>query len=706
MKNSIKNIKIIFMFFIFISKIISENLIDDSEYEKIVSNISKEIITKWQYSPQPIDDVYSILVYENFMNKIDYERKYFLQSDIEKFDKWRENFDDILYNYNSDFFDLFIKTWKIRLIEIKNYINNIKLENLDFSRNEYIEVDADKRDYFESNEEKLDEWRKRFKFQLLRKYWNLSELDSIIDNTNFNGKFNKDIIETAYKKEMKNTNRRFDRLISQERIELFSVLMNAFTQTFDPHTSYYAPERKEDFDINISGRLEGIGARLREDEGYIKVVDIIPGGAAWRQGDLKIDDLIIEVGQGNDEPVNIVEWRSRDAVKLIRGKKDTEVRLTVNRSDGTTEIIPIIRDIVIIEDTYSKSMIIEHKLIDYKIGYITLPKFYHDFKDENGRNSAEDIKNDLIKLNNANVDGLIFDLRNNGGGALEDVVKMGGYFIEDGPIVQVNGRNNRKRILNDKDKNIIFEKPVIFIVNQYSASASEILASAMQDYKRAIIVGSAQTFGKGTVQRFINMDQFLNTENKDFSPLGSLKLTIQKFYRINGESTQYKGVVPDIILPFKNDFKKIGERALDNYLDWDTISKTNYKVIQRDNQIIPILIENSNNRISKNKFFQEIIKRKDILEELDKKSLISLNNIEYISRLFDEKVQSEGFDTIMDDFKDFDLIEIIPFESLLEMDNIEKEKEEKFQDKLKKDFYLNETIFVLNDLIEQIKISK
>ena len=694
------------MFFIFISKIISENLIDDSEYEKIVSNISKEIITKWQYSPQPIDDVYSILVYENFMNKIDYERKYFLQSDIEKFDKWRENFDDILYNYNSDFFDLFIKTWKIRLIEIKNYINNIKLENLDFSRNEYIEVDADKRDYFESNEEKLDEWRKRFKFQLLRKYWNLSELDSIIDNTNFNGKFNKDIIETAYKKEMKNTNRRFDRLISQERIELFSVLMNAFTQTFDPHTSYYAPERKEDFDINISGRLEGIGARLREDEGYIKVVDIIPGGAAWRQGDLKIDDLIIEVGQGNDEPVNIVEWRSRDAVKLIRGKKDTEVRLTVNRSDGTTEIIPIIRDIVIIEDTYSKSMIIEHKLIDYKIGYITLPKFYHDFKDENGRNSAEDIKNDLIKLNNANVDGLIFDLRNNGGGALEDVVKMGGYFIEDGPIVQVNGRNNRKRILNDKDKNIIFEKPVIFIVNQYSASASEILASAMQDYKRAIIVGSAQTFGKGTVQRFINMDQFLNTENKDFSPLGSLKLTIQKFYRINGESTQYKGVVPDIILPFKNDFKKIGERALDNYLDWDTISKTNYKVIQRDNQIIPILIENSNNRISKNKFFQEIIKRKDILEELDKKSLISLNNIEYISRLFDEKVQSEGFDTIMDDFKDFDLIEIIPFESLLEMDNIEKEKEEKFQDKLKKDFYLNETIFVLNDLIEQIKISK
>ncbi|MAJ43245.1 MAG: tail-specific protease [Candidatus Marinimicrobia bacterium] len=700
MRNFLKNLLKTLIVIIFISTLYSNTNLDKLDYEILVTNISKKIITEAQYSPHEINDIYSILVYDNFINKMDYERKYFLQSDIELFDNYRESLDDILNYYESDFFNLFIEVWKDRVSEIKFFLNDIKLDELDFNKSESIEIDAEKRDFLISKDEMLDDWRKRFKFQLLRKYWNLSELDSTIDNRTFNGNFNEKIIEEAFRKEMKNTNRRFDRLISQDRSELFAIYMNAFTQTFDPHTSYFAPERKEDFDINISGRLEGIGARLREDEGYIKVVDIIPGGAAWRQGELKIDDLIIEVAQGKEEPVNIVEWRSRDAVKLIRGKKDTEVRLTINRTDGTTKIIPIIRDIVVIEDTYSKSMILEHKYINQKIGYITLPKFYHDFKNQGGRSSAEDIKKDLIKLNNANVDGLIFDLRNNGGGALEDVVKMGGFFIKDGPIVQVNGRNNRKRILADRDKNIIFDKPVVFIVNQYSASASEILASAMQDYNRAIVVGSNQTFGKGTVQRFINMDQFIPPGKQNHTPLGSLKLTIQKFYRVNGESTQFKGVIPDIILPFKNDYRDIGERALDNYLEWDTISKTNYVKLNRDDDLLPYLVENSRDRISNNQFFQEIINRRNILEKNESNSRISLKNIEYISRALFEKEESESHDNIMDNFKDFDLIDIISFNLLEDMNEIEREKEKKFHDKLKKDFYLNETIFVLNDLIE------
>ncbi len=687
------------------SLLFSLNETQNEEYEKLVTKITQKIIEKWQYSPKEVDDIYSILVYDVFMDRMDYDRKYFLTNEIFVFDQWREKLDDLIYDYEPEFFNLYIDTWKTRIGEIKYFINNLEIDELNFNKKEFLEINPDKRNYFKTKELLFEDWRKRFKFQILRKYWSLTEEDSTNYNSEFNGKLNKDILVKAYEKELKNSNRRFDRLISQDRNELYSIFINAYTQTFDPHTSYFMPSRKEDFDINISGRLEGIGARLREDGGYIKVVDIIPGGAAWRQGELKIDDLIIEVAQEGEEPVNIVEWRSRDAVKLIRGKKDSEVRLTVNRADGSSQVIPIIRDIIIIEDTYSKSMLLEHKLVDHKIGYITLPKFYHDFKNEGGRNSADDIRNDLIRLNDAEVDGLIFDLRNNGGGALDDVVKMGGFFIEDGPIVQVNGRNNRKRILQDKDSNIIFDKPVVFIVNQYSASASEILASAMQDYKRAIIVGSEQTFGKGTVQRFINMDQFLTKNETDYSPIGSLKLTIQKFYRINGESTQYKGVIPDIVLPFKNDYKEIGERALDNYLDWDTISEASYDELERNNESVNYLVENSKNRIANNSFFQEIISRRLVLEEKNNNSLISINQNDFIIRALKEKNESEEFIELIDEFKEFDLIDIVSFKDLDKLEKVELEKEIKLQDKLKKDFYLNETIFVLNDLIEQLSKS-
>ena len=700
-----KQIIILISYLIFInsSLIASEKKIEDEEYESTLAEITQKIIQRWQYSPQEVDDIYSILVYDKFLDRMDYDRKYLLMSEIKQLDIWREKLDDLVYDYNPTFFNLFVKIWKIRINEIKEYINDIDIIDLDFNKDEFLETNPDKRDYFESKESLFDDWKKRFKFQILGKYWQIIEQDSIKKNIEFSIDLDNEILLESYQKVLKNNNRRFDRLIAQNKNELYSILINAYAQTYDPHTSYFMPQRKEDFDINISGRLEGIGARLSEEDGFIKVIDIIPGGAAWRQGELKIDDLIIEVAQEGEEPVNIVEWRSRDAVKLIRGKKDTEVRLTVNRADGTSLVIPIIRDIIIIEDTYSKSMLLEHKFVNYKIGYITLSKFYHDFKNQGGRNSADDIKLDLIKLNDADVDGLIFDLRNNGGGALDDVVKMGGFFIEDGPIVQVHDRNNHKRILSDEDSSILFNKPLVFIVNQYSASASEILASAMQDYNRAIIVGSRETFGKGTVQRFFDMDRFLSKSKKILSPIGSIKLTIQKFYRINGESTQYKGVEPDIVLPFKNDFNEIGERALDNYLEWDTISKTDYEEFNnRDVELLSILKENSNDRVLLNEFFKEISLHKKILDARDKHTLISLNKSNYLNRMKIEKEEAKNFNSKMADFKEFDLINIVTFKDLEKIDEVELEKEMKFQESLKNDFYLNETIFVLNDLIEHM----
>ena len=696
MKRQINRYLKIFFVFVIVSISYSNN-----EFEKIVISLSNKIITKWQYSPHEIDDIYSILVYDDFINKMDYERKYFLKSDIDKFDLYREKLDDLLFNYNSDFFDLFVSLWKERLLDISSFLSNMELEDLDFSSNDAIETDPKKRDFLISKTQVLDEWKNRFKLQILRKYLSLSKADTTINIPNLNNEYNAEIFDKAFYTEKKNINRRLTRLISQERSEIFAIFMNSFTQTFDPHTSYYAPERKEDFDISISGRLEGIGARLREDEGYIKVVDIIPGGAAWRQGELMIDDLIIEVAQENEEPVNIEEWRSRDAVKLIRGKKGTEVKLTIKRANGISKVIKIIRDIVIIEDTYSKSLILRHKLINKKIGYVNLPKFYHDFNNEEGRSCAEDIKNDLVKFNDAEIDGLIFDLRNNGGGALEDVVKMGGFFIKDGPIVQVNGKNNRKKVLSDNDESIIFDKPLVFIVNQYSASASEILASAMQDYNRAIVVGSIQTFGKGTVQRFINLDQFLSKAQKNYSPIGSLKLTIQKFYRINGESTQHKGVIPDIVLPFVNDYDDIGERSLDNYLEWDTISKANYNKLERNTKLIDILKENSKSRVMKNQYFKEIMKRRDILEAREKKSFISVNKKKFVEKAVLEYKEFEDHKKVLEDFENYDLLDIEQIYQTSFKDDISSEKEKKFEDKLKSDFYLNETIFILNDLINE-----
>ena len=398
-----------------------------------------------------------------------------------------------------------------------------------------------------------------------------------------------------------------------------------------------------------------------------------------------------------------MEWRVRDAVKLIRGEKGSEVKLTIKRDGNSLKEIEIIRDIVIIEDTYSKSLIFTHKLIDHKIGYITLPKFYHDFRNEGGRNSADDIRNELDRLIEEDVDGIIFDLRNNGGGALEDVVKMAGFFIEDGPIVQVNGRNNRKKILKDKDQNIIYDGPMVVLVNQYSASASEIFASALQDYGRAVILGSAQTFGKGTVQRFINMDQFIPKDKEEFSPIGSLKLTVQKFYRIDGGSTQYNGVIPDIILPFTADYKEIGEKALDHPMEWDKITKADYDYVNRIELDFSFLIENSQDRIQNSPFFNVVRERISEMKKREEIKQISLRIDDYIEKQIEYREEKDEFNQLLEELENFDLIEVKSTIDISSLDERTKEKENDFNLSMQKDYYLNESIFVLNDMINIIQ---
>ena len=358
-----------------------------------------------------------------------------------------------------------------------------------------------------------------------------------------------------------------------------SIYLNSITTIYDPHTAYFPPQDKENFDIAMSGQLEGIGARLTSKGGFIVVAEIVPGSACWRQGQLKVGDKILKVGQGDEEPIDITDMRTDHAVKYIRGKKGTEVRLTVKQVDGSVITIPIIRDIVILEETYTKSAVIDNK------GYINLPKFYADFSGNGGRDCSDDVKNEILKLKEEGVEGIILDLRNNGGGSLQDVVEMAGLFIKEGPIVQVKAKVGKPRVYSDTDESVYYDGPLVVMVNTYSASASEILAAAMQDYGRAVIVGgSPTTFGKGTVQRAFDLDGFVSEAYDEIKPLGALKLTLQKFYRIDGGTTQLKGVTPDIILPDTWSYLNVGEKDQEFPIPWDEIGSPEVPGVGKLNQ--------------------------------------------------------------------------------------------------------------------------
>ena len=340
----------------------------------------------------------------------------------------------------------------------------------------------------------------------------------------------------------KRITRAHQRILRKSEQEHFEDFLDVVARSFDPHTEFMPPKEKEEFDISMTGRLEGIGAVLQEDGEFIKVVEIIPGSAAWRQKELQPEDRILKVAQGSDEPVDIVDMPVDEAVKYIRGKKGTEVRLTVRKPDGQIKVITLIRDTVIVEETYAKSAIISDQKLNRKFGYILLPSFYSDFTGNGGRNSADDVRKELQKLMNQNVDGIILDLRDNGGGSLVDAIDISGIFIGNGPVVQVLNRSGSIEVKEATNNKVTYKGPLVVLVNSLSASASEILAAALQDYGRAVIVGG-QTYGKGTVQVIYDFDKIINERSfNEHKPLGSVKITIQKFYRINGGSTQEKGL--------------------------------------------------------------------------------------------------------------------------------------------------------------------
>lgn len=552
--------------------------------EQVLMQIVTQTLDMAHFNPLQINDGFSEKVYDLYLKRMDFGKRFFTKEDIKKLEEYKSKIDDEIKSHSFEFYNQANVIYNARVQLVKGFYKEILSKPFDFSISETLESDADKTDYALNDEKLKDLWRKSLKYQVL------TRIDDMIDlqekrKTSKGSKLDTAKVKTfaemeaeARTKVLSLYNDYFKRIEQQDDTEKFAAFVNAVTNVYDPHTQYLPPSDKENFNISISGQLEGIGAQLQENDGNIKIVNIVPGSPSWLNGKLQPNDIIMKVGQETQEPVDLYGMKIDEAVKLIRGKKGTKVHLTVKKYINDSIInVTLTRDVIVLEETFAKSAIISNSGSAEKYGYIYLPKFYVDFdRTETGRNCADDVAKELTKLKSENVKGIVLDLRENGGGSLPDAVRMAGLFIPKGPIVQVKAKMGPTRVLEDKDPAVQYGGPLVILVNSFSASASEILAAAMQDYKRAIIIGTPSTFGKGTVQTFVPLDEQVGGSYSNLRPLGELLITIQKFYRINGGATQLKGVTPDIIIPDAYSEMELGEREQDYYMPWTKIEPVSY----------------------------------------------------------------------------------------------------------------------------------
>ena len=610
----------------------SEDKFSDPNKEKLLIEVVKYVVEKGHYSTLDINDDISEKIYNTYLEQLDAQKRFFLQSDIRQFEKYKFKLDDQIKNQDLTFFNLVYETSRKRINEVKNYYEEIMNNSFDFSSNEDINLDFENKSYARNSNEIKNRWRKQLKYSTLDIIsLKLGDSIKIIDNKTRNESM------TLIKK---NTDDFFDYVEEMDRDDWFANYINAFLNQLDPHTVYFNPEDKDRFDTNISGKFDGIGARLQKTEGTVKIVDIIVGGPIWKDKLLDVGDIILKVAQENQDPVNIIGMKLDDAIKLIKGPADSFVTLTVKKISGEIKDVLIKRGVVELEELYAKSTLINKG--DKNYGYISLPKFYIDFSDRKSRNSANDVKNEIIKLKNNGISGLILDLRNNGGGALQTVVDMTGLFIERGPIVQVKSTGNRKQILYDKDPQVVWDGPLVILMNKMSASASEILAGALQDYNRAVIIGNEKSFGKGTVQNVIDLNRFISNSSYD---LGALKITTDKFYRINGESVQLEGVKSDIVIPDSYKYIFNGEKDEKNPLQWDKITPANFDKWAKRDYLNKISSENQS-RIDNDDYYSLINDRAQWLKDQQSNKTISLNFNSYNSFLTKQREKNKRFESL------------------------------------------------------------
>lgn len=648
------------------------------------------------YQPLIPDDEFSKKVFDLYLKRLDYNKKFLTMEDYNKLLKYRTQIDDHIKNQQHPLFYESIELFKNKIPELESFYKEVLSKKINFNTEDYYITDGEKTTYAKNMEELKKEWIKMIKYQVLvRLDEELTKQEEAKNkkDTVFTPKPFDSLEAEARRKTLKANDEWFKRLKKMTTKERFNIYANSIANVYDPHTEYYAPRDKKRFDQNMSGQFEGIGARLTQKDGVLKVVEIIVGSPSYKQGELKPGDEILKVAQGAGEPVDVTDMDMEDAIELIKGKKGTEVRLTVRKPDGSIKVIPIIRDVVEIEETFAKSVLIKDK--NDLIGYIYLPSFYTDFTRTGAHHCSDDIEKEIEKLKKQNIKYLILDLRDNGGGSLQEVVSMTGHFIPKGPVVQVKDKNNFVRTMEDYNPKVVWNGPLIVMVNHNSASASEILAAAIQDYKRGIIVGST-TFGKGTVQSFLDLDYFLIPQFDTIKPVGSVKVTQQKFYRINGGSTQLKGVTPDIEFPNMFEYIDYGERELEYAMPWDQIQKASYKEFN----YIPYdkIKQQSQIRISKNKGFKmleewakETKKNKDEAKvplELKKFRELQAKNREKNKKFNDIKAENSHIECLL-----------LPEDhQKLKADTTRFNREKKWLKNLKEDLYLNESVEIVKQI--------
>ena len=696
MKKNITTILISFVICFVSCNSISKNFESDDK-DSLVIQLITYVLDQAHYLDIEIDDNFSEKVFDSFLENIDPYKRYLYQSDIDMLSKYKYEIDDAFNQPNLEFFNLAHEILIQRIDEAKQISQEVLSKPFDFQLEEIFNFDIEELQYVDTRANLVERWRKLMKVYLIENFHDEIKEDerTFKKDSTFKARSYSEIeIET---REILNETMADYFVIMEEEFQRqhwFSIYLNSFVSQYDPNTSYLDPEDRDRFNIDMSGNYAGIGAVLRKKVDKIEITELISGGPAWRNNSLEKGDVILKVRQENDsEPVSIVGYRLADAVKLIKGEKGTNVFLTVKKVDGTVSEISIERDIVLLEETYIKSSLVEKDGNNY--GIINIPKFYIDFENQDNRDAAKDLKIEINRLKEQGVQGLVIDLRNNGGGSLKTVVDMAGMFIESGPVVQVKYFDKEKQVLRDRDRSILWKGPLVILVNEGSASASEILAAAMQDYNRAIIIGGNQTWGKGTVQNVFPLNRMVRGNTK--GDLGALRYTTQKYYRVNGGSVQLEGVKSDINLPFRYKYLDFGEKDSENPLQWDEIENINYKK-WNSNFDFDFAIKNSQKRMKESEHLKLVDENAKWIKDVREKKIFNLNYQKFRSEL-EENIKTTDKFKKLDNFSLDYSFKSLPYESqMIENDSVLGTKRERWHKSLNKDIYIGEALNVLSDL--------
>lgn len=690
------NVLLVTLLIAFASCSFTSKSFDDPDKDKLLMKLITYLLEEGHFQPKEINDDLSQAVYTSFLDQIDPFKNYFLKSDIDEFEEFKTELDNQILAHDVSFFNLVYDRFLIRFEDSRDMYSKVLELPFDFSLQEVYSTDYENNVYVNSKSDMFERWRKQLKFYTISNYYDLITADkkSQEADENFKSRPRSQIEIEARESILKTMTENFSVLEDIRRQDWLSVYINAIAVEFDPHTFYFAPSDKDRFDAQMTGKYEGIGARLQKRMDEITITELISGGSAWRQDKLEVGDAIIKVRQEDEqEAISVIGMRLDDAVKLIKGPKGSNVILTLKKVDGTIEDLSIPRDEILLEETYAKSTKVVKNGVTF--GVINLPKFYIDFQDSNSRNAATDVKKEIELLKAEGMEGLVLDLRNNGGGSLKTVVDIGGLFIDQGPIVQVRSTGNNKEVLEDKQRGIEWDGPLVILVNELSASASEILAAAMQDYKRAIVIGSKQTYGKGTVQNIIDLNRMIKANTN--GDMGAFKFTTQKYYRINGGSTQLEGVKSDIILPGRFSYMEMGEKEQDNPLEWDEIEPANYQTWESSLNY-KTTIENSYTRLNLSDEIKLIDDNARWIKSVRDQEVYQLNYEKYSENINLNEKESKRFDQLLDYQTDL-TFEPLSYElPKMKQDSIFKINRNRWHKNLSKDIYMEEALNVLNDL--------